>query len=117
VVYGQNLLGAAPVIDTAAIALVSATPTPGVEKRAELYLGAVIRRLGGKLMGRFSLTDPMIKVASWCLKDNDSVALATYLKGLGAFEDPQTNAGQEMLLLAHGHLVYEKMAGHRASSS
>jgi hypothetical protein len=88
-----------------------------VEKRAELYFGAVIRRLHGALTGQFSVSDLMIRVASWSYSEADSVALAEYLERRGAFKGAFNVSPGEWQLLAEGHILYEKMAGRRGTSS
>lgn len=113
----ETRLGSVPRIDTATIRWIQTLPRPTVKKRAERYLGAVIRLLDGKLIGRFSPVDPSLRVASLSPDTDDCVAIARYLEDLGAIETPANDTTQTMRLLAKGHLLYEEMAEQRALSS
>jgi len=80
-----------------------------------LYLGAAIKLLGGKLIGRVGIADQRLRVSSWSYHSEDCLALAKYLENLGALENPGST--QEMSVTAKGHIVYEDMAGQRTQSS
>ncbi len=114
-VYLQNREGVSPLIRETDVQQFKTRPRPNVDKRAELYLGAVIESLNGALMGRYGLANMKIRIAGWCSHPNDSTALGAYLQELGALQD--TNTGQDKLLTAKGHLVYERMTAQRTSQS
>jgi hypothetical protein len=106
-VYGQNLLGGPATIDNARIDFIRTFPRPSTRKRAELYLGRVIRNLDGKLLGPFEPADARLRVASWCYSNDDAGAIADYLAELGAVKRPSNGAGYS--LVAKGHVIYDEM--------
>jgi hypothetical protein len=114
-VYGQNLLGGAPKIDSATIDFIKTLPHPSTRKRAELYLGRIIRMLDGKLLGRFEPADARLRVASWSYSNEDSCAIADYLAELGAVKPP--TIGTMYSLVAKGHVIYDEMTVQRIVSS
>ncbi|MGA2794994.1 MAG: hypothetical protein ABSE69_15980 [Roseiarcus sp.] len=114
-VYGQTQLGGVPKVEASTIDFIRAYPRPTTRKRAELYLGRVIKMLGGKLMGRFEAHDAKLRVASWCHSNEDAVALAIYLVELEALERPQT--GTQYKLVVKGHVLYDEMVVGRVASS
>ncbi len=114
-VYGQNMLGASPKIDSSALDLIKTYPRPSTRKRAELYLGRIIRILDGKLLGRFEPDDARLRVASWSYSNEDSGAIADYLTELGAVKRPAI--GTAYSLQAKGHVIYDELAVQRIVSS
>jgi len=110
--YEQNLAGVTPLIDAETIDSVEIAP-PDVARRVELYLGAAIDTLHGRLQGRFTSVAPILKVASWSQSNEDAAALAQHLVKRGAVEHTQT--GSEYRLLTEGHLIYEQMRGQRTA--
>jgi hypothetical protein len=111
----QTVNGVTPTVRNETVGWIKSYPRPTVKKRAELYLGAAIKILGGKLIGRVGIADQRLRVASWSYDSDDCLALAKYLKKLGALEDPGNM--QEMRVVAEGHLIHEEMTGQRAQSS
>ncbi len=113
----QRALGiTTPLIDGPTVAEMRARPPPTMKKRAELYLGAVIRLLGGKLKGSFSPYDLKLRVASWTPDPDDCQAIAKYLEDQGALQPPSA-ATLAMVLVPKGHMIYEEMVEQRAPSS
>ena len=90
-------------------------PRPTVKKRADLYLGAALRTLDGKLVGTVDPLDQRLRVASWSYHWDDCHGLAEYLKDLGALEF--LHPGKDVYITAKGHLIYEEIRGMRALSS
>jgi len=113
-VHAQAQIKIAQRIDPERVEWMKNYPRPTAETRAQLYLGAVIRSLEGRLMGRFRPTEHVFRVASWSRTDEDCIALANYLIDKGAFEDINT---QEYRLRLQGHILYEEMATKLAMSA
>ena len=114
----QAQFGIQPMIKTDTVEWMKTHPIPGIQKRAELYLGKVIASLEGLLIGIFFCTDRRFQVASWSFRDSDCVAIARYLTDLGALETPPAGAREGAFMLnAKGHLLYEQMVGQRATGS
>ena len=114
-VYGQTQLGQVPKVETSTIDFIATYPRPTTRKRAELYLGQVIRMLDYKLMGRFEPYDIKLRLASWTYSNDDAVALAMYLAELGALE--RVSVGTEYRLVVKGHVLYDEMVVGRVASS
>lgn len=111
----QAALGVMPTIRQPEVEWIRSRPRPTVKKRAELYLGAAIRTLDGRLVGTISPLDHRLRVASWSYHREDCRGLAEYLKGLGALEF--LGSGQNVYITAKSHLIYEEISGMRALSS
>ena len=106
--------GVIPTVNQQTIDWMRTFPLPTVKKRAELYLGAAIKMLDGKLLGRVGISDQRLRIASWSYHNEDCVAIAKYLEKMGAMEDPgPPGSGQEMRVIANGHLIHEEMSGRR----
>jgi hypothetical protein len=89
-------------------------PRPSTSRRVELYLQKAIELLSGRLRGLISAADPALRVATWSTSNDDLVALADYLVDLGALKSRP--GGQQYLLTAKGHIIFEEMSGARAAS-
>ena len=112
--FANAHMGHSPTINTETVQWMRTHPKPDTKRRAELYLGAAIKKLGGALLGRVPTCDPILRVASWSRTSEDCVALAHYLQTLGAVEAAST---QETRMLAKGHILYEEMSSKRALST
>lgn len=111
----QTVNGVNPKISQETVEWIKSCGWPTVKKRAEMYLGAAIKIVGGKLIGRVKVSDQRLRVASWSYDNDDCLALATYLEKLGALE--VTVDSQEVRVIVQGHLIHEEMSGQRAQSS
>jgi hypothetical protein len=115
-VYEQNVSGTVPFIRSQDIEEIKNFPKPNTQKRIERYLGRVIKLLNNNLVGRFDPTNTALRVASWSLRKEDAIAIADYLKTLGAVELISDHLNQYRLV-AKAHILYEEMTASRANSS
>jgi hypothetical protein len=111
----QTANGTTPTIRPETVDWFGSYPQPTVKKRAELYLGAAIGILDGRIVGRISISDHRLRVASWSYHSDDCLGLARYLEKLGALEDVGNT--QEMRVIAEGHLIHDETAVRRTHSS
>jgi len=114
-VHENTRMGVEPLIKQDTLDWIATYQLPNTKRRAELYLGAVIEKLQGALIGRFPISDPALRVASWSRSNEDCLALANYLEKLGAIED--VNNTQEKRLVAEGHIIFEEISAKRALST
>jgi hypothetical protein len=91
-VYHQNRMGIAPAITTETVEQIKIQHRPDVKTRAELYLSALVRMVGGVLKGQFTPDDQRLRVASWSRDPRDCYALAEYLQGWGAIVHDENTA-------------------------
>lgn len=114
-VYEQNQLGITPRIEEETIEFIKSYPRPKAKKRLELYLGRAIHLVDNKLSGMIKATDPALRVASWSFAAEDGVSLANYLVECGAFVP--ASVGQDHLLQAKAHILYDETVAQRTTSS